>query len=531
MKNKIEQYSNPPFLFSLFFSPLKLRSRRTIKKQILVLYAFLSLGLANFSYAQKVHKVELLSANSLEYDETRGLNVRRLLGNVAFKHDSVYMYCDSAYLYGDKNSLDAFGNIRIVQGDTLTVYGDLLKYNGNKRMAELDGNVKLIDKNITLSTPHLNYDLNVQTAIYNQGGTIVDTSNTLVSKTGLYYASSKEFFFKKDVILTNPKYVLKSDTLMYNTQTEISYFFGPTTITSDSNLIYCENGWYDTKNDFSQFKKNSYLQSKNQKLSGDSLCYDRKRGYGEAFRNVEVLDTAENIIIRGNYGYYYERPEKSMITDSVLLIQVLDNDSLFMHADTLFATTDSSGKHKLIYAYHHVKLFKSDLQGKCDSLAYSFQDSIIHLYHEPILWTEENQLTADTIHLKTGNGKIYSMYLVNTAFIISSVDTIRFNQIKGKTMTGYFRNNELYKVTVDGNSETIYFAQDDKNAFVGINKAEASAMLIFIKDKTFERISFLSSPTATFYPMEDLKKEESFLKDFIWKEDQRPKNKNEIFLY
>ena len=392
------------------------------------------------------------------------------------------MYCDSAYLYGNKNSLDAFGNIKIIQGDTITVYGDFLKYDGNKRFAQLDGNVKMIDNTITLTTPHLDYDLNSQTAKYNNGGVIVDTNNTLVSTIGIYYENSKEFFFKDNVILTNPKYILQSDTLKYNTQTEISYFYGPTTITSDTNFIYCENGWYDTKNDFSQFNKNAYLQSKNQKLSGDSLCYDRKKGYGQAFKNVEVIDTVENITIKGNYGYYFEESEESMITDSVLLMQIVDKDTLFMHADTLFATVDTTlEKHKLIYAYHHVKLFKADIQGKCDSLVYSFKDSIIHLFHNPILWSDGNQLTADTIHLIMGNGKIYSMHLKSASFIVSSVDTVRFNQIKGKMMIGYFHDNDLYKVTVDGNSETVYFAQDDKQAFVGVNKAVASAMLIFIK--------------------------------------------------
>jgi lipopolysaccharide export system protein LptA len=482
------------------------------------------------SFAQKVRKVELLNANSLEYNETQGEGVKRLIGEVAFKHDSIYMYCDSAYLYSEKNSLEAFSNIRIEQGDTLTVYSDLLKYDGNMRFAQLDGNVKLIDNQITLTTPHLDYDLNAQTAQYDREGTIVDTNNTLVSVIGLYFADKKEFFFKDKVVLTNPQYVLKSDTLKYNTLTEIAYFFGPTTISSDSNFIYCENGWYDTKNDFSQFKKNAYLQSKSQKLSGDSLCYDRKKGFGQAFNNVNMTDTAENIIIKGNYGYYYERPEKSMITDSLLYIQVLEKDSLYMHADTLFGMTDSSGKHKIIYAYHHVKLFKFDLQGKCDSMVYSFKDSIIHLYHNPVIWSDDNQLTADTIHLKTGEGKIYHINLIHTAFISSSVDSIRFNQVKGKTMKGYFRDNELYKVTVNGNSETIYYAQDDKAAFIGINKAEASDMLIFIKEKNFDKISFLSSPTATFYPMSDLKKEETFLKDFVWQAPERPGNKEGVFI-
>lgn len=490
----------------------------------------LIISFCTYSYAQKIRKVELLNANTLEYDESRGSGVRRLIGNVAFKHDSVYLYCDSAYLYSEKNSLDAFGNIRIEQGDTLTIYSDFLKYNGNQRFAQLDKNVKMIDDDVTLTTPHLDYDLNTQIAKYYSGGTIVDTANTLVSKKGFYFVDKKEFFFKDSVTLTNPKYILKSDTLMYNTTSETSYFFGPTTITGDSNFIYCENGWYDTKNDFCQFKKNSYLRSKNQTLSGDSLCYDRKKGYGQAFKNVTIIDTVENITIKGNYGYYYEHPEKSMITDSVLLIQVIDNDSLLMHADTLFGTTDSTGKYKIIYAYHHVKLFKSDIQGKCDSLVYSFKDSVIHLFHDPVLWSDENQLTADTIHLKTGNGVIYSIHLINTAFIISAVDTIRYNQIKGKIMTGYFMDNTLYKVAVDGNSETIYFAQDDKEAFVGVNKAAASAMLIFLKEKTFDKISFLDMPAATFYPLKDLQKPDTFFTDFVWRETERPKNKNEVFV-
>jgi lipopolysaccharide export system protein LptA len=368
---------------------------------------------------------------------------------------------------------------------------------------------------------------------YYGGGTIVSNKNNinLKSNQGYYYTQSKEFFFKDKVVLKHPQYEMFSDTLKYNTFTEITYFYGPTKIISDSNLIYCENGWYDTRKDISQYSKNAYLFSKEQKLFGDSLHYDRKLGVGKAFKNITIIDTVQKIMVNGNYAIHYEKENRSIVTGKAMLTLMFDSDSLFLHADTLLSIFDSTQTHRTLFAYHKVKFFKNDMQGKCDSLVYTFQDSLIRLFNDPILWSDENQLTAEYIEIKMHDGKAEQLEMKNTAFIITQEDTIKFNQIKGKNMTGYFENNQLSFVDVREDGETVYYAKEDNGSYIGVNKAASENIRIYLEDKVVNKITFLKKPKATLFPLDQVKAEELILSGFNWRSTIRPKTKEEIFLW
>lgn len=509
--------------------------------------------------AQKKKSIELLHANSLEFDKRMGLDAKRLLGNVSFKDNNTIMYCDSAYLYNN-NSADAYGHIRITKGDSINAYGDLLKYDGNTKIAELHNNVRLMDKDMTLTSNVLFFDTNTNLATYHGGGTITSKDNTLTSESGYYFTATKIIAFKKNVVLTNPRYTMNSDTLNYNTSTKITYFLGPTTIKSRQDFIYCENGFYNTVTDVAQFNKNAYLISKNQKLKGDSLYYDKKNGTGKGFGNISIVDTSQNITITGDYSYSNEFTNTAIVTGRAVMQQINGKDTLFVHADTLRAENETKSDRKIVdktiskqkskkknatienermqitdtttcrvlKAYHKVKFYKADIQGKCDSLTYSYRDSVMRMYNEPILWSDKNQLTAEHIELKTSRGALQSMLLNNSAFIISQEDSIKYNQIKGKIMRGYFLNNQLYKVRVEGNGQTIYYGKD-KSRYIGVNKAECSDLLIFLKDSQVDKITFITKPDATLFPIHELVPAELILKDFSWKAGMRPLSKNDIF--
>jgi lipopolysaccharide export system protein LptA len=492
----------------------------------------LILALTDHSRAQKPAKVKLIKASELNYDKRLGEKVQRLVGNVILKHDSTYLYCDSAYLNELTNSFDGFGNVRIKASDTLNLYGDLLNYNGDTRIAELHHNVKLIDRRATLFTDHLWYNRPAKVAYYLTGGRIVDSLNDLTSIKGYYYTSLKEAYFSDSVVLINPDYVMNTDTMLYNTGSEISVFLGPTTITSDENLIYCENGWYDTRNNKSQFNKNAYILTAEQKLMGDSLYYDRNLNFGQAFRNVSLHDTIQDMMILGNYGEFRKKEGYAFVTDSAQAILAEKNDSLFLHSDTLWLFFDSTQRVNQMKAYYHTKFYRKDLQGKCDSLVYNYNDSTIFLYHNPVLWSDKNQLTADSVRIVMANKQIDTLALLNSAFIVSMDDTISrstFNQIKGKIMIGYFRDNELVKIMVKGNSETIYYVREEKGGLIGINVAYSSDMLIQLSDSQVKTITYIKQPDAHLYPTEEVSQENQFLKGFKWFEGIRPMNRYDIF--
>jgi lipopolysaccharide export system protein LptA len=499
--------------------------------RLLLISFFFFVAILHQSFAQKVTKIELLGADMLEFDQNLGNNARRLIGNVIFKQESTLIYCDSAYLYSEANSMDAFGHIYINQADSVHIYGDLLKYNGNTKQAKILNNVKMRDSEITLTSHNLTYEIKKDLAFYVGGGrTISKNNDTLTSDNGYYYSKSKELFFKDNVVLINPEYVIHTDTMKFNSSTNIAYFFGPTTIRSSENLIYCENGWYDTKKDLSQFKKNAFFVSKEQKLEGDSLFYDRNAGIGKVYHNITITDTVNKMIITGQYALFHEKEDRSWITGKPVMTMLFDTDSLFLHADTLFAHMDTTGEHRIIHAFHKTKFFKQDMQGLCDSLVYSMADSLISLFTAPVLWSDGNQMTADFITIKTADGKIDHMKMDLNAFIISEEDTAHFNQIKGKNIIASFDNNELYRIDVTGDGETLYWTREDNGPIFGLNKAESPDLLIFMQNKEMQSITFLQKTEGTMFPIEDTSEEDKKLKDFVWKEEFRPKSKSDIFI-
>jgi lipopolysaccharide export system protein LptA len=435
----------------------------------LLIFLFL-LSFPRFLQAQETKKIDIVS-DYIDFNSETGSNAKHLIGNVRFKHEDIFMTCDSAYYYSDENIVDAFSNVHLWQGDTLNLYGDYLKYNGNEKIAQVRRNVILLDNENKLTTNYIDHDFSKNLAYYIGGGNIINGNNTLSSEQGYYYTKEKLFFFKDSVVVVNPDYTMYSDTLKYNTVTEVSYFLGPTDIIAQDNYIYCENGWYDTKNNISQFNKNAYLESGGKILKGDSLYYERETGVGRAFYHVELIDTSQNIILQGNRAIYNENTEFAELTDKALMIQVDKGDSLFIHADTLKSVSDTIPESRMIKAYYHVKIFREDLQGKCDSLIYTDIDSAFRFYGEPVLWSDDNQITAEFIEIYTKNQALDRIEIINTAFIISQEDSVRFNQIKGRNMTAYVKNNQLQTIDVNGNAQTVYYAKEGLD-IIGANKAE-----------------------------------------------------------
>ncbi len=502
-----------------------------MSQPVLRIYLFLLLlfGYPGFASAQDEKTPIDWEAGTFEFDRRIGDDVRRLIDDVVFTHEDTRMYCDSAYLYSEANSLRAFSNIVIEVSDTVTIFGDKLFYNGNTRWAELTGNVRMIDPQMTLYTEYLEYDLDNNTAVYVDGGRIVDQENELVSRWGFYFADEKEFFFRDEVVLINPEYTMDTDTMKYNTATEVAYFFGPTTIVSEQNTIFCRNGWYDTRNDIARFSHDAFFTNKEQSMTGDSVYYDRNSGYGRAVNNVLIRDSIENVIITGHFGEHFEELGLSVVTREAMLTMIADNDSLFLHADTLKSVVDEETDKRKVFAYHRARFYRTDLQGLSDSIVYHTSDSTIYMYHNPVLWSEMYQLTANHVEVKTTEDEVKWVNLHDAAFIVSEQENMGFNQMKGRMMTGHFRDNALWRVDVDGNGETVFFIREEDGKLVGINKAISSNIIIFVDGTEVTGIQFVRQPEATLFPPEDLPEDQRLLHNFQWLDHRRPRDKWDIF--
>lgn len=532
-----------------FASPLEGRLRGVFT----LLFVLFSLFVSSQSHVKTKSgaKIEILNANTLEFEERDGENVKRLIGDVRLKHDDALMFCDSAYIYSVNNTMDAYGHVRINQGDSLQLYGDSLKYDGNTKIVILRGDIRLVNEDMTLTTNFLDYNRTDNVAYYYGGGTMVNQkkNNTLTSEQGYYHSKGEAFYFKENVVLTNPDYKIEADTLNYNSASEIVNFLGPTTITSDENFIYTEKGWYNTQSNQSKFYQNAYLYSEEKLIEGDTLYYDRELGFGEIICNGTITDTVENLILKGDVAHLFEKKDSAMITQEALMMQLFDDDTLYMHADTFKISTqyvvpdslkNETDTTKIIgdtirnlFAYNHVKFFKKDMQGKADSMVYNFADSTINFYHEPVIWSKENQITADFIYLVMANGEIDKMYMDNNAFIISKVDSLTnyYNQIKGKNMIGHFTDDELRKIDVIQNSETIYYPIDDDGKYIGVNKLSGENLLVLLKDNDIETITFINSPEGELTPMKDINPKEIILKGFNWRITEQPQNMFDVFVW
>lgn len=479
---------------------------------------------------KKATLVYLENSETLSFDKLINPDVQILKGNVRFRHDNALLYCDSAYFYEKANSLDAFGHVRIVQGDTLFIYGDLLYYDGNIKLARLRRNVRMVNRKTTLTTDSLNYDRMGNLAYYYTGGKIKDDVNTLTSIWGEYSPATNDALFKTKVHLINKNFVLDADTLRYNTKTNIANLIGPTHILYNNETnIYSSKGWYNTATDRSMLLNRSIVKHKDGKtMIGDTIFYDKKKKYGEGFENVVLVDSVQKATLYGDYIYYGEDSKNGLATDSALLMDWSGKDTMYVHADTLFTSKDSI--YDVVRGYYHVRIYRNDVQGLCDSLAYSARDSIMNMYHEPVLWSDKNQLSGDFIQAITKNQKVVKINIKDAAMAIQQEDSLYFNQLSGKEIIAHLDSGQLKKVDVNGNAETIYYPRDEKDStLVGLNKTQSSFVIMYLKNKKVERIVMTSASTGTMYPLTQLSGGDLYLKNYFWLENQRPKSKEDLF--
>ena len=480
--------------------------------------------------AEDSKKVILDYADSLLFDQKINPDYQILKGNVQFHKGGMLMFCDSAYFYESTNSMDAFGNVRMEQGDTLFVFSDVMHYNGINEEAQLRYNVILQNRDVTLSTDSLNYELVPNVGYYFTGGQIVDSQNTLESVYGEYCPDTKEAIFYYEVVLTNEKAKLYSDTLKYNTHTHIAKIESPTEILSDSGKISSSNGWYNTNNNRAALYDRSEVMHNTYRLIGDTIFYDSDNGYGNVYGSVFMEDTVQKVIMKGHFAYYYEKNDSAMVTDSALMMECSQKDTLFLHADTLRAVMlpDST---RLMKAYFNTRFYRQDLQGVCDSMVFNSTDSVINMYRNPIIWNSNYQLFGDTIKIFLNDSTIDRVHIPTFAFAAEQKDTAFFNQITGKDMINRFHGGKLKQVNVSGNVQTIFYPQEEDSTFTGLNNATSGFLKMEMDTLSNEMDKLIMWPQVdgTMTPISKIKSKDLYLPSFRWYEAIRPVDKYDVF--
>ena len=479
---------------------------------------------------RKKTRINILHYDKATYSKSMG-DVQRLIGHVKMRHDSAYFFCDSAYYYQKNNSFDAYQNVHIIVNDSVEIFSDLLNYDGDRRFAEFHDNVHLRDDSTNLYTEYLTYDRNLHLASYPDSATTVRGDKTLKSHYGYYRDRIKEFSFFENVEVYSPKYQMYTDTLFYNTGIEKMWFQGPTTIINKENVLEGKRGYYLVNEDHVHLYQRPYMHNETQQMRSDSIFYDRNRGLAQAYNQVDMIDTSYQVIMRGDYVEMWENKGFSFATDSAYAISYDGGDSLYIHGDTLFMYFDKEKEEaeKLI-ARKNVRFFKSDLQGKCDTLTYLKADSTIQMRVAPILWAEDSQLTGTDIDIKLKDSNVDWVLQKGNAFIISKDSIEGYNQIKGTDITSRFKNGNIHRVNVDGTkAETIYWIRDDDGGLIGIDVSNSATMVIEMEKQSVSIIKSFKEINETMYPEDDLKENDRYLSGFKWHEEARPTDKDDIF--
>ncbi|MEZ4883843.1 MAG: OstA-like protein [Chitinophagales bacterium] len=453
--------------------------------------------------------------------------------NVHLKDAKSDVYADSLEYFVNTKMSYLYKDVRI-EDSKVKVKADKVEYSVNTRQSVLIGNVQLNDGTMKLSADRMDYDMNSEEGTYSGNGKLLNGETTLTSQKGRYYGRKDQVIFEQDVHLVSPNYDITTSQLDYNIQTESAKFNRATTIKQKDGVIETDSGEYNAKKDQLQLFSRSTIVSDNNEITADDFFYDKKTGIGNAKGNVYWIDTARNLTINSDFANFYDKDEKVLAYNNVLLSNVVEEDTLYITADTLttfkqirtIAATDStaakSDTAQVLFAYHHVKILKSDLQGVCDSLTYSLRDSVFRMFQKPVLWVDEFQLSADTIRLTTQNNKPHTIDLLKSAFIGNRLQDNIFNQIAGRNIYGFFKDSNLELLKAEGNAESIYFGQNEKEEFLGINQATASKIWIFFEEKSINRIKFIGQSDATFTPIQRANLSEFILSGFVWYGERRP---------
>ena len=526
------------------------------KKLFFSIVNFVSIFWFNSLVAQEETKIiEIIQAGGSTQDQQKfpGANILVKKDNIRVHlfHDGALIKSNISYFYPKLNFFKANGNIIFTQGDTLKMTCDYIEYDGTKKLAKAWGSVLLNRGDVELITDTLYLDRENSEAYYNTFGTILDEQTKLTSNRGIYFMNFKKYRFISDVKIDDPEYKLKSQQLDYFTESKMAFFHGKTSIIGKDYNINCEIGSYNTKLQKGNFQKNAIILYNNKEIKGDSLYFDNEIDYAAATNNISIIDTLNKSVINGHYGEIFKARDSAIITQRALAVNIVDQDSLYIHADTLVATGPS--EKRILRGYYDVRIFKSDLRGKSDSIHLNQKTGLIKMLklpltrkenqifsesqknaRNPILWFGKSQMSGDKIFLTSdiNTQKLDSLKIIGNSWIIEkdSLSKAGFNQIKGVLLDGLFKNGELSEIEITKNTEVIYYMySDEDNELIGIDKTTCSRLKMITEDNQIKDITFFVSPDGELLPEKDLPINERKLKGFIWRDEERPKNISDLF--
>lgn len=524
-------------------------------------------------------KVFLEYADELYADENFGSDRQVVKGNVKFRKQGMFMYCDSAYFYPETNSLDAFGNVRMEQGDTIFVYADVMYYDGFMQQARLryrgHKHVNLqhtshkANNKKTLTTDSLNYDLAIEQATFWDGGEMLNRNlrtgaqDTLTSERGTYDLRTKDVEVTGNVWLRNKNSDLKTSRLTYNTDTQTATIVEPTEIHSGRDNIITSSGTYNTATGNAEMNNRSTVIHRDEKgnattLEGDSMVYNKltRTSYVYQYHNsisgrlsapMVITDTANRTILTGGYGYYNDSTQEAFATQYPLLIEFSRPDTIFLRADSIRTVLDiklltdtlpdsiKKTEFELQYdttriamAYRRARFFRTDIQGIADSISFVERDSLLHLYYSPIVWSGKRQVTGGLINVHFNDSTADWAEMPQFGLVAEHVEDNFYNQLSARTLKALIENKNLRHLDGDGNVRTILLPMEKDSTYNKLVNAESSMLSIDMNDSTMEHLKMWPEVTGLVTPVYLAKQNQYHLPEFKWYEELRPQKSGDL---
>ncbi len=485
-------------------------------------------------YCQKV--LELLpGSQKLGYNEETGAH--RLIGSVNFTYQGNTMYCDSAHYFDKTEEVRAYGNVHITKGD-INLFCDSLYYNGATKKAKLWGHVRVRDLEYKLTTDTLEYNAKLGEGIYRHGGKIesITSNEILTSKVGYFYPETNNCFFRGKVSYKNDDLSMTTDTLKYTYANQTTFFYGPTDIKKGKTFMHCEKGWYNVKNQEGSLMHKARIIEDNKQIDGDTLLYQPEKGRYIGRGHVAIVDTSGKMEFYGNYALNSIKDHYSFITGNVLAVKKYGEDTIYIHADTLFNQNDTLDNILYSKGYRNVKIFNTNVQAKCDSLIYTEETGQMELYTKPIVWAQNAELKGEKMDLFLLDSILDKIVVTEDATGIMELDSgMYYNQIEGKIITAYFTDNKLTKTDVNGNAKTLFYPEEEEKTDsvllvkrLGMNRLYASELRIYLDSGEVTGITYFDKPEGVFYPMDRINKEEQFISNFAWNPMLRPRKVDDL---
>ncbi len=536
-----------------------------MKRSLLLLFLLLSFIFSKNIFAQiptgtapNTNKIYIINGNSIRFITVNdSVNLKTLAGNAIVKQGNTILYGDSIVLNEFTNIAEVFGHVHINDADTVNTYADYLRYVGKEQVAFLKNNVRLTDGKASLFTNDLEYSITTGVATYKNGGKVINGSSTLTSNDAVYYSDSKNVFFKKNVVLKDPKYNIVTDSMQYNTILKVASIIAPTVVkTNDGKIIKSKNGTYDLKTGVAQFYERTLITGPGFSAIADESFNDDATGIAKLKGRAKYVDSVNNVIVVGDDIETNNKTKSFLATKKPVVILVKDKDSTYITADTLFSglrknnittkkqytkidtlnntqiisKTPAKDSIRYILGYRNVRIYNDSSQAVCDSMYYSTEDSVFRMFRNPIVWKEKNQITGDTMYLFTEKQQPKRIYVFNHSMVINQINPSLYNQASGRTLNAYFKEGKINNVRIKGSpAETIFYPQDSDSAFIGMNYASGDAVDVYFVKEEVVKIKYINDVNGTMYPMNQIPAEKKLLKYFVWEDKRRPKNKLELF--